>query len=174
PSRRTFGLGMADAYSIYLIGDSLTYQWAELILADGGRVHFARTSSGTDKPGAVFEHAATPTRYYKSKIAWHTTRPGWDLTFADGTIYQFTDFNAYRGPGNVLVGIKDRAGNQLTITRALVSGVTHPYLSLPDRITSPNGRVVEFTVDTTNTNDVVLQARDPYSGRSVTYTYDSS
>src|SRR5262249_45094638 len=56
----------------------------------------------------------------------------------------------------------------------LVSGVPHPYLSLPDRITSPNGRVVEFTVDTTNTNDVVLQARDPYSGRSVTYTYDSS
>src|SRR5262249_7724647 len=54
PSRRTFGLGMADAYSIYLIGASLTAQWAELCVAGWGHGASPATYHATHTPTAVF------------------------------------------------------------------------------------------------------------------------
>jgi hypothetical protein len=98
--KRTFGVGAADDYSLYLVGDYSTYQWAELMLPDGGRVRFSRISSGTDKAGAVFEHTATPTRWYKARLAYNSARPGFDLTLTTQWRYEFGPFNAFRCPGN--------------------------------------------------------------------------
>ncbi len=120
-----------------------------------------RTSPGTGYTDAVMEHTGTPTAFYKSKLTWNTTRPGWDLTFRDGTVYQFTTMGS---PGPFLVGIRDRLGNQLTLTRA------GSYNQRIGRITSPSGRWVEFTY-VSPTNDAVAQIQD-HSGRTVSYTYD--
>jgi RHS repeat-associated protein len=66
------------------------------------------------------------------------------------------------------MGIRDRVGNQLTITRAM------PGNNVPiTRITSPNGRWVDFTYTTINTVIVISQIRDNL-GRTVSYAYHPS
>jgi YD repeat-containing protein len=104
---------------------------------------------------------------------WSVALSLWQVTLRDGTVWQFQATNANWGPGNMLVGIRDRVGHQLTIQRwvyPLNSKATH----LPQRIVAPNGRTIEFTLDTTDiTKLVVTQARDLSAGRTVSYSYDS-
>src|SRR6266850_1894983 len=164
-SPKLFGDYMSHAYMQYLVGDQTTYSYAQLVLPDGAKVRYTRVSPGTDKPGAIMEHTATPTVYYKSRLTWNTPRNGWDITFRNGTVYQFT---ASGEIGPYLMGIRDRAGNQLTITR------NYPGNNVPiTRITSPNGRWVDFTYTTINTVLVISQMRDNL-GRTVSYTYHPS
>ena len=103
-----------------------------------------------------------PTAFYKARLTWNTPRNGWDITFTDGTLYQFA---AVGDPGPWLIAIRDRAGNQLTITRNY-PGTTAPVT----RVTSPNGRWVDFTYITVNTVLLISQIRDNL-GRTVSYTY---
>jgi len=72
---RAFGVGGSHTGDWYLVGDSATFQWADLILEDGGRIHYQRVSSGTTIAGARFEHWTTPTEFYGSTLAWSTRRP---------------------------------------------------------------------------------------------------
>jgi hypothetical protein len=44
---RSDGVGATNNAEWYLIGDAARFQWAELILADGGCIHFDRISWGT-------------------------------------------------------------------------------------------------------------------------------
>jgi len=153
---------MTHTYMQYLVGDQTTFSYAQLVLPDGGKLRFNRTSPGTDKPGAVMEHTATPTGYYKARLSWSAPRNGWDITLVDGTVYQFT---ASGEIGPYLMGIRDRLGNQLTISRAM------PGNNVPiTRITSPNGRWVDFSYITVNTMLLISQIRDNL-GRTVSYTY---
>ena len=62
------------------------------------------------------------------------------------------------------MGIRDRAGNQLTISRAMPGNNRHIT-----RITSPNGRWVDFSYITVNTVLLISQLRDNL-GRTVSYT----
>jgi len=39
-------------------------------LPGGGSIHYARISPGTGYADAVYETTASPTRFYKSRIAW--------------------------------------------------------------------------------------------------------
>jgi RHS repeat-associated protein len=159
---RLFGDSMTHSYMQYLVGDQTIFSYAQLVLPDGGKLRFNRTSPGTDKAGAVMEHTATPTGYYKARLTWNTPRNGWDITLVDGTVYQFT---ASGEIGPYLMGIRDRLGNQLTISR------TMPGNNVPiTRITSPNGRWVDFTYVTVNTVLLISQIRDNL-GRTVSYTY---
>jgi len=48
-----FGYGSGASYQMYLVGDTTSYLFAELILPDGARIRYNRTSAGTDKVGAV-------------------------------------------------------------------------------------------------------------------------
>ena len=65
------------------------YQEADVILPDGGRIHYVRITPGNFFTDAVFSHqetattAATPTAFYKSTMRWNGN--GWDLTLLDGT-----------------------------------------------------------------------------------------
>jgi YD repeat-containing protein len=162
-----YGVSQSFFYQMMLVGDNTTYTFAELVLGSGTRVYYQRTSPGTDRESAVMahtgtaQHPASPTGFYGSVLGWNATRPGWDITFKDGTIYQFPEFGHL---GNPLTAIVDRLGNQLTVSR---SGLHGEFI---DRITSPNGRWVEFTNDTTN--GTVLQIRDNL-GRTVSYTYNA-
>jgi RHS repeat-associated protein len=157
---RPFGRGMTNPYSMFAWSAN-QYQEVDLILPDGGRVHFVRTSPGTGWADAVFVHqetattSATPTRFYKSRMVWNGD--GWDLTLKDGTVYVL-------GENAPLQAIRDRYGNTVRIAHTSGQGgnVT--------QVTSPNGRWISFTYDTSSR---VTQAKDNI-GRTVTYTYDAN
>lgn len=83
PLSSPFGIGSSHPYAMRL-WSLQQYQQADLILPDGGRVHYVRISAGTGFTNAVYEHTATPTAFYKSRIAWNGH--GWDLTLRDGTV----------------------------------------------------------------------------------------
>jgi hypothetical protein len=67
---RPFGTGMMHEYAMFL-WSAQQYQQADLILPDGGQVHFVRTTPGNGYLDAVFVHqetsttSATPTRSRK-------------------------------------------------------------------------------------------------------------
>jgi YD repeat-containing protein len=157
---RGFGKGASHPYDILLLGDTVNYAWFNVQLADGANIHYVRTTPGTGfSTDLVLEHTATPTRWYKSRITWNGT--GWNLTFKDGTVYTFPDgFSASQPAQTALLSIRDRFGNTLRVHRENSGNIT--------AITSPNGRSISFTYDTSFR---ITQARDSL-GRTVSYTYD--
>ena len=152
PVVRPFGLGFNHGYGIFL-WSAQQYQQVDMILPDGGRVHYVRTSPGTGWADAVFEHTTTPSAFYRSTIRWNGS--GWDLNLKDGTVFVF-------GENAPLQAIRDRYGNTITVTHA--NGQTGNIT----RVTSPNGRWMAFSYDTSNR---IVQAQDN-GGRIVKYTYD--
>ncbi len=158
---RPFGIGATHPYELFIIGDTFPYTFADLILPDGGRVHYERISPGTGFSDAVYEHTETPSIYYKTQIRYVGGR--WHLTLHDGTVYEFPDAeNAPTPRQAAMVAMHDRFGNAYTFTRDSNSNLT--------KITSPNGRYIEFTYDASFR---ITQAKDNI-GRTVNYTYDSS
>ena len=153
-----FGIGTNHPYDLRLWSNN-NYLEADLILPDGARVHFNRTSAGTGYMDAVYE-SATPGPFYKSKLAWNGK--GWDLTTQNGTVYVFGD----TAP---LSAIRDRYGNQITITRAGTNIYGSPVGNIT-QLTSPSGRWIKLSYDGANR---ITRAEDN-SGRAVTYAYDAS
>jgi len=71
PEPRPFGTGMTHAYAIFQFSE-LYWEEADLILPDGGKIHYVRISpAGLPWNQTVFEHTASPTAFYKSRIAWN-------------------------------------------------------------------------------------------------------
>ena len=134
------------------------FQEIDLILPDGGRVHYPRISPGTEAAGAVFEHTATPSLFFKSRI--QEVKNTWEITLKDGSTYTFTNDSI-----PLLQSIKDRYGNRISIARG---SAEHGKVT---RIISPNGRWLEFTLDLDDIRGRVIQVRDNI-GRVVTYGYD--
>jgi YD repeat-containing protein len=157
PASRSFGIGAEQLYDLTL-WSAHNYTEADLILPDGGRVHYVRTSPGTGFNDAVYQNTATPTKFFGSSIRWNGA--GWDLTLKDGTVYVFGDVAP-------LQAIRDRFGNTVTITHA------NGQLGNVTRVTSPNGRWIAFTYDSALPVNHVTQATDNI-GRTVSYTYDAN
>lgn len=151
---RPFGIGATHPYELFLAPSGGHYLAVELILPDGGRIYYNRISPGVGYVDGVFEHALTPSEYYKSQIKWNGN--GWDLTLKNGTVYVF-------GKNAPLQYIRDRHGNRITITR------TNAQTGNITKITSTNGRSVDFTYDASNR---IIEAKDNI-GRTVLYTYDT-
>jgi YD repeat-containing protein len=165
---RPFGSGTRHPYEMFLIGDQTTYSYGELVLPDGGRVHFDRYSSGTGFSGAMMEATTTPNGFYKSTLISSGTwaNGNWDLKLRDGTVYRFSVDGREVAP---LSAIIDRNGNTLSVVRN--PGTTGNLEShRVTRVVSPNGRWVEFSYDA---NFHITQAKDNI-GRTVSYTYDAS
>jgi RHS repeat-associated protein len=146
-----FGIGQTMPYDLRLWSVN-NYQDADLVLPDGGRIHYIRISPGTGFSDAVYEAQTTPTAFLKSRISWNGS--GWNLTLKDGTIYVFGDLAP-------LQSIRDRFGNTLSLTRT--SGQSGNI----SQITSSSGRWIKFSYDGSNR---VTQAQDN-SGRTVAYSY---
>ena len=156
---RPFGIGTSHPYEIFLVGDFNTYAFIELILPDGGHIRYERLFPGINFD-TQFEHTATPGAFYKSILAWNGG--GWNLTLRNGTVYNFPDSDGMIGPRfAAMTGMHDRNGNSLILTR------NNGNLT---KITSPNGRWIDFTYDASNR---ITQARDNIA-RTVNYTYDAS
>ena len=113
---RAFGIGASHSYDLFLVGTTFPYTYVDVILPDGGRIHYDRISPGTGYADAIYENTTGPTGFFKSKISWNTT--GYKVELKDGTVYNFKDgFQATR-PGQAgLLSVTDRYGNALTITR---------------------------------------------------------
>jgi YD repeat-containing protein len=157
---RPFGIGATHPYAMFL-WSAQQYQEVDLILPDGGRVHYVRISPGTGFGDAEFEHTGSPTRFQKSRIKYNTGNAAWDLTLTDGTVYVFGDMAP-------LQEIRDRFGNRVTLTWSGQNGGGQGTGNLV-RVTSPN-RFLEFTYDG---SDRITEAKDN-SGRTVGYEYDAS
>ncbi len=156
---RPFGVGMMTSYDIFLWG-SMGVEDVNLILPDGGRVHYDRTS-GVGLTDGVYKSTSTPTEFYNSTV--RLINQGWVLTRTDGTVYTFSNTG-------VLQSIHDRNGNTITIMRnkqALNHGWQTGNIS---SIISTNGRWIRFTYDQ---YERVVQAKDN-SARAVEYTYGAN
>lgn len=80
---RAFGIGASHPYDGIFLRSLDEFQEADLILPDGARIHYERTSPGVGFSDAEFESTESPTAFYKSRIDWNGR--GWDLTLKDGT-----------------------------------------------------------------------------------------
>jgi RHS repeat-associated protein len=146
---RAFGIGGNLSYAMWLTVVGTSGTAVDLVLADGGRVHYTGSSN-------VYTCTTSPTAFQGSVISEDANAHDWVLKLGDGSVMHFTPHVP-----NQLTSITDRFGNQVSITLS-GSNVT--------QVTSPNGRYIQFTYDSQNR---VTQATDN-SGRSVSYTYDSS
>jgi YD repeat-containing protein len=112
---RQFGVGATHPGEWYLIGDGAAFQWAELILANGGRIHFHRVSSGTSFANALFRHVSTPTSFFGSRLGWVGLH--WALRFSDGSLASFKSC----GPANTdtcsLIEMRDVDGHRIRYVR---------------------------------------------------------
>jgi YD repeat-containing protein len=184
---RAFGIGTNHNYDIFLVGDNNGrqgadgnpfpegYTYQDLILPDGGRIHFTRTYPCTGANGfcsdgdGIFTALSTTTDFYGATIhevgggaACGFTGALWCLQKKDGTVYGFADSDNSTIPQAAApLGMRDRYGNTLTFTRDTNHNLT--------QITSPNGRYIKFTYDA---NNRITQAQDNV-GRTVLYMYDT-
>jgi RHS repeat-associated protein len=160
---RSFGIGTTHSFEIFLIGDRNPWTYIELVLPDGGRVHYNRISPGASNTDAIYEHTSTPTAFYKSRITWDPAI-AWNLRLKDGTVYTFRAGDGATVANQAgLLKVRDRNGNTVNVVRDTNS-------SNLIKVVSPNGRYINFTYDSTNR---VTQATDNI-GRTVSYSYDSS
>ena len=163
---RAFGVGTTHPYDMFLIGDYCPfeipgcYAQADLVLADGGRVHFVRTSPGYDYVTAVFAHTETQSAWHGATLRWNGN--GWDLTRRDGMKYVFPSAGTVTTPQQgAVTRITDRFGNRVDISRGTQGRV--------NSIRAGDGRAITFSYDTSHR---VIQAQDN-AGHTVTYAYDT-
>lgn len=151
---RYFGIGATNSMELF-IRLITAWQQIDLVLPDGARVQYLRTSPGNDQYG-LFEHTSTPSRFYKSSLRWNGAT--WDLVLKDGTKYTFNS-------DSTLASVTDRFANRVSFVRN--GGGISPHM---DIVRSPNGRWLQFTYDG---SDRISSVSDNV-GRSVSYTYDAS
>jgi RHS repeat-associated protein len=167
---RPFGVGTNFNYGLFpwtpgVIG-SFDFQQFDLVQPDGAKVHFHRTSPGSDFVGAEYLADPTPTIYDGATVKWNGD--GWDVSLVDGTVMVL-------GNEAPLQSIRDKYGNITTITRATAppgtDGILRPNGPIT-QITSPNGKWVRLTYSSTNPPRV--SAVEDNIGRKVTYKYDAT
>lgn len=154
-----FGVGMTNFYDLRLWSVN-NYQETDLIMPDGGRVHYVRTSPGNGIPDAVYSTTTTAGKFYKSTIRWHGA--GWTLELRDGTKYLFGD-NA------PLAQIQDRFGNCLNFYRGIANRVAKVTATFKVPSATPK-RWIKFDYDSSAR---ITQATDN-AGRTVAYTYNAA
>jgi RHS repeat-associated protein len=154
---RPFGIGTTHPYAIFL-WSAQQYTEADLVLPDGGRIHYVRITPGTGiTDDMIFEHTSTPTVFYKSRITRRPGQAGWYLTLRNGTVYHF-------GENAPLQYIEDRYGNRITLSWTVLGNINIT------RVAAPGNRWIDFTYDQLNH---ITRAQDQ-AGRAVVYAYDVS
>jgi YD repeat-containing protein len=154
---RPFGLGATHPGEWWLYGNGdPRIPWADLILANGGRVHFERVSPGNTQADAVLTHTGSDP-FDGASLRWDGTR--WVMTFRDGGGAAFADC-----PPNDCSVLErwDAAGNRVTYHRGgdgrlleMRSGPGRIWFHYDDRrrvdrVGDTLGRQVDYTYDDHN------------------------
>jgi RHS repeat-associated protein len=170
---RPFGIGTTHPYEMFIGGDGNGFgltKYIDLILPDGTRIHYVGNGPGPSY--TTYLHSAAGTPWYDSTISSAPINPNgyvlpgaWQLQTKDGTIYSFPSSDGLINPGcQALVGITDRYGNQLKITRNSDANCTIA------QINSPSGRYIQFQYD----SSYRVKVATDNIGRQVLYNYDAS
>lgn len=113
---RAFGIGGNHSLNIWPVGNTWPFTWIDLILEDGGRLHYRRSDWGASYWDATYVVERTITDFYSSYIVWNW--PGWKLFRQDGMAYIFPDGGGVQRPEQgALVGLQDASGNALRLRR---------------------------------------------------------
>jgi YD repeat-containing protein len=149
---------LPHVYDLFLTGHRLPYTDVDWKLPDGQSVHYERISQGTGFADAIFEEADHKPVFRWSRMSWNGW--GWDLTFEDGTTYISPEaYNATRPQQGSLVGIFDKNGNEVRLSREDNGDL--------EQILSPSGRWVKLRYSAGR----MIEAHDS-SGNVVEYIYD--
>lgn len=178
---RSFGIGTSHLYDMFIVGDGVNFTYVELVLADGGRIHYDRISPGTGYRDAVFEHSSTPTEFNHSQIRWEDE--GWTVALQDGGKYKLRACSpGTTTPGQCgVIEVRNSSGEYIQIDRKPNGDIR--------RVVSPNGKWIEFTYDlydrvteaTASTRETVQYTYDdkgrlitvlPSTGQELRYEYD--
>jgi RHS repeat-associated protein len=149
----SFGIGTTNQYDMRLWSGAGAAE-ANLIMPDGQRIHYARTSPGTGFVDGEYKSTSTPGPFYASTLKYHSNGAGayWDLKLTNGMTYVFGTAR--------LLEVRDPHGNKLVITRS-GEDIT--------QITSPHGRWAKFSYDESHR---ITEITDN-GGRHIKYSYTS-
>jgi len=151
---------LPHVYDPYLTGSRDPYTYLDWLLPDRQSIHYQRISPGTGFADAIFENPSPGPIFGGSRVAWNGW--GWDLTLEDGTTYLSPEaYNAKRPQQGSLVGIFDKEGNEVRLSRNSDGDLTE--------VKSPSGRWIRFRYDAGH----MVQAADS-SGNKVEYEYDAN
>ncbi len=151
---------LPHVYDPYLTGNRYPYTYLDWMLPDRQFIHYQRISPGTGFADAVYENPSPGPVFGGSRVAWNGW--GWDLVVEDGMTYLSPEaYNATRPQQGSLVGIFDKEGNEVRLSRNRNGDLTE--------VKSPSGRWIRFQYDAGH----LIQAADS-SGRKVEYEYDSN
>lgn len=158
---RAFGIGTNLSYDMFLVGDTSPWTFQDLILPDGGRIHFPRTSPGTSYGDAVYTHTATQGFYHGAVLKRGTGACYWQLATKNGGEICFpSSYLSKNARAAAAISMRDGNGNTLNFGRDSAGNLL--------RVSAPNGRALSFSYDNLNR---ITQARDDL-GRTVAYAYD--
>jgi YD repeat-containing protein len=151
---------LPHVYDPYLSGNRDPYTYLDWWLPDRHSIHYQRISPGTGFADAIYESASSGPIFEGSRVAWNGW--GWDVALEDGTTYLSPEaYNAQRPQQASLVGIFDKEGNEVRLSRNSEGDLTE--------VKSPSGRWIRFHYDAGH----IVQAADS-SGNKVEYEYDSN
>jgi RHS repeat-associated protein len=162
-SSRAFGIGANLGYDYYIVGNTFPYTALDLVLPNGSRIHFVRTSPGTGYSDVIYEHQTSASVYHGATLRWRGGSCYWELKRKDGTRMCFPEsMGATNSRRAAMVSWSDRHGNTLQFTRDSYSNLT--------RVAAPSGRTLQFSYDSANR---IIAASDNL-GRTVNYAYDTA
>jgi YD repeat-containing protein len=154
---RTFGIGTSDTLDIFLVGEM--GRWVDLILADGGRVHFRRNW------WKFYEEEYPPVgsgSKGSAMLRWNGERQSWSLKLRDGWTMIFpSSHDARRSQQAALIGMTDDRGRGFRFRRDAEGNLL--------RFATPTGYQINFRYDD---HLCAVEASDT-RGRTVRYAYDT-
>jgi RHS repeat-associated protein len=151
-----FGIGTQSPFDLHLWSNE-NYHKAYLVLPDGGKIKFVRTSAGSGYVEAEYEARETTGAWQGAILRWVTSSGSWVLRRRDGMKFGFGVFTP-------LQTIENRDGDRITLVRE--GSADGPVVE----IRTPHNRGIDLTYDGYGR---IVQASDS-AGQTVHYEYDSS
>jgi YD repeat-containing protein len=157
---RAFGVGGNHPYDILPVGSRTPYTFIDILMPDGGAIHYDRISKGFGYANAVFEHHGR-TAFFGSRFSWNGD--GWDLRFPDGGLFLFPEnYSGTRNNQGAPSRMDDGAGHRIVFQRDRDRRLL--------RLLSPSGVSLKFDYD----DGYRVRNVTDDEGRVVRYEYDAN